>query len=314
MRIVSFLPSATEILYLLGLGDDLVGVSHECDFPPEARQKPWVIRCRLNGKSFRQNKIHRIVSAELQAGRGIYTIDLELLKRLSPDLFVTQELCSVCAISHSDVLRAASLLCPRPHILSLSPNQLEDVFQDILNVGEATGKKKIAKAQVSSLRKRVLAVSKKLQVSSRRPRVVCLEWLDPLMIAGHWVPEMVRLAGGIDPLGEEGKPSVRMEWKRVAHSKPDILLLMPCGVKITKALRDARLLSRLPGWNDLPAVRKGEVYALDGPSYLNRSGPRLVDGLEMIASLIHPSRFSPDRFRGAFRRVVDCDMEEVFHG
>lgn len=305
MRIVSFLPSGTEIVCLLGLRNNLLGVTHECDFPPEVRKKPAVIRSRIN-RGLKENEIDEKVQAELQAGRSLYTIDLELLRELRPDLLVTQELCNVCAVTYSDVLRAATLLRPRPRVFSLNPRRLEDVFQDILDLGEVTGTGGVAKARVSCLRERVQAVSEKAGSRDSRPRVACLEWLDPLMVAGHWVPEMVEFAGGIDILGEEGKPSFRVDWESVLKSKPDLLFLMPCGLKIAETVRDVQTLRRFSGWKEIPAVRNGQVYAVDGPSYFNRSGPRLVDGIELMASLMRPGELSSERFQGAFLRIRDC--------
>jgi iron complex transport system substrate-binding protein len=302
VRIVSFVPSATEILYALGLGDSVVGVTHACDYPPEALAKPRVTRSNLAGVSD-QGEIDRSVRS-LSADRdSLAAIDLEVLKRLSPELLFAQGLCHVCGVTGEHLVLATQLLKHKPRIVTLSPETIEGVLGDIHRIGRATGRVQEAQGLAAALEVRILFVRKRT-AGLPRPTVVCLEWMDPLMIGGHWVPQMVRLAGGRDPLGAEGKPSTRVSWEAVVEAGPEVLFLIPCGVKMGDTIRGVASLRKLPGWDDLPAIQKARVYALDGPSYFNRSGPRIVDGLEIMGGLIHPGLFSMERFLGAYERVT----------
>lgn len=291
MRICSLLPSATEIVYALGLGDQLYGVSHECDYPPEAAAKPTLIRSAFDRSSLSSLEIDHAVMERLRSGEGVYTIDQDLLRQAEPDLILTQELCDVCAVPYSEVKRAVDQLVSRPRLLPLSPSLLGDVLQDISRVGEATGREEQAGFLVRRLRERIDRVTARTATAAERPATFCLEWADPLYVAGHWIPEMVEMAGGIDGLGGKGKPSVPIEWERVVSYAPEVVILMPCGFDVERAVREMPLLTRLPGWLDLPAVQRGQVYAVNATAYFSRSGPRLVDGLELLAKILHPELF-----------------------
>jgi iron complex transport system substrate-binding protein len=219
------LPSATEIVYALGLGDQLYGVSHECDYPPEAAAKPTLIRSAFDQSSLSSLEIDHAVMERLRSGEGVYTIDQDLLRQAEPDLILTQELCDVCAVPYSEVKRAVDQLVSRPRLLPLSPSLLGDVLQDISRVGEATGREGQAGFLVRCLRERIDRVTARTATAAERPATFCLEWADPLYVAGHWIPEMVEMAGGIDGLGEKGKPSVPIEWGRVVIYAPEVVIL-----------------------------------------------------------------------------------------
>ena len=291
MRICSLLPSATEIVYALGLEDQLVGVSHECDFPPEAVAKPIMIRSVFDSSGLSSLEIDRAVMERLRRGEGVYTIDRDRLRQADPDLILTQELCDVCAVPYTEVKRAVEQLGGRPRLLPLSPALLGDVLLDIRQVGEATGRRDQAESLVARLQSRIDRVTARAARVVERPKTFCLEWADPLYVSGHWIPEMVEMAGGTDGLGTIGKPSVSIEWDRVARYAPEVVILMPCGFDVERTVRELPLLTKLPGWSDLPAVKRGLVYAVNGSAYFNRSGPRLVDGLELLAKLLHPELF-----------------------
>ena len=287
MQICSFLPSATEILYALGLGDSVAGVTFECDFPPEAAGKSIVVNTNL---------AHDLTSAEIDStvndssshGEGLYRIDIGKLEAIKPDLVVTQELCDVCAVSTSSVAKALHQLSSKPQVLSLTPHTLGDVLEDVLRVGQATSRDAEAGELVSSLRQRIAKVSQtpKLQ----KPAVVCLEWLSPPFNGGHWIPEMIDLAGGFDPLGRLGKDSYRMEWDQVFSVDPDVVLVMPCGHSLERSAREYRVTQFSEGWNHVKAVRNGRVYAVNASAYFSRPGPRLVTGLEIMHSLLQDDR------------------------
>ena len=288
MRICSLLPGATEIAYLLGLGDQIVGVTHECDYPHEAKQKPVVVRSVIDSSQLSCPEIDRRVGELLQAGRGLYSIDEAAFLASGPDVILTQGLCNVCALDYDDVVKAAQRLPRMPAILSLNPHSLSDVLEDISRVGAATARETAAEALVQDLRRRIDEVG--IREPEYRPRVVCLEWFEPLYVAGHWVPELVTLAGGFDPLGRNGEPSFKIEWQSVLDAMPDVILLMPCGFDVRRAVKESTPLRNLNGWNDLPAVKTGNVYALNGSAYFSRPGPRLVNGLEILARIIRPEQ------------------------
>lgn len=295
MRICSLLPSATEILYALGLGDQVVGVTHECDYPAEAALKPPLIRPRVDPQAAPAEldaQVREIVSR----GESLYAVDDEKLRELDPDLIVTQDLCHVCAASPDDLATALTRLEKMPRVLSLSPHTLADVWDDIRKVGEATGRSHEASHLLSSLKARVSAIEKAVCVPgiATRPRVVCLEWLDPVYAGGHWVPQMVERAGGKDALGVAGEASFRVTWKRVVDAWPDVVVVMPCGYGVERTVAEWRRTQQPAGWDDLPAVKNGRVFAADANSYFSRSGPRLVDGIALLAGLFHPRTSVPD--------------------
>lgn len=303
MKICSLLPSATEILFALGLGDAVVGVTHECSFPPEARRKPRVVTSVIDQDAQPSREIDRVVVEHLRRGDSLYRVDADLLKRLQPDLLVTQELCEVCAIDAADVMASLRVLSYRPTVISLHPHTLPEALNDILVIGRGTGRDTAAADLVGRLQARIERVRRLAAQMSTAPRVCCLEWMDPVMASGHWVPEMVELAGGVDVLGKAGEPSRYVEWEDVVAAKPEVVLVMPCGFPIVRARRELHLLVSRPGWEHLPAVQRRQVYLVDGPAYFNQSGPRLVDGLEILASLINPSAAGLDVPAGAIEPV-----------
>lgn len=290
MRIYSFIPSATEIVYALGLGDSLCGVTHECDYPPEARRKPVAIRSHVDSARMTQAEIDAEVVESTTHGHGLYSIDRELLRENPPDVVITQELCDVCSVSLRDVLSTLSELSKSCNVVSLRPRGLKGVLEDISTVGRACGAEGEAEALVESLSGRIDAV-KRRAVNRARPKVFCVEWFDPVFASGHWVPEMVEIAGGNDALGLPGQDSRKVPWGRVVDFDPEVLVLMPCGFEVARAVADLPLLAKNRGWGSLEAVRRGEVYAANGSAYFSRPGPRLVDGLELLAKIIHPEVF-----------------------
>ena len=291
MRILSLLPSATEIVYALGLGDSLVGVSHECDYPPEARTKPAVSTSDLSS-TLRSQEIHNAVNSHRHPSHSLYRLDERLLHQLDPEIILTQELCSVCAVPVAQVREAARILAGPCRIVSLEPNNLHEILENILAVGDVTGSEDNARALVQGLQERIDRVSAITSATVSRPRVFCMEWMDPPMAGGHWIPEMVRLAGGIDGLGHDGRPSTVIEWEQVPEYAPEVLIIMPCGYKVERSLAEIDRLSSRAGWCDLPAVRQSHVYVVDSPAYFSRPGPRIVNGLEILAEIVHPELFS----------------------
>jgi iron complex transport system substrate-binding protein len=283
-RIVSLLPSATEIVCALGLGERLVGVTHECDFPQEARTKPRLTASALPA-SVSSAEIDRHVRKSLHEGSSLYSLDSELLERLEPDLIVTQELCAVCAVSYEIVARAARRLRGDPRIVSLEPSSLEDVFENVRFIGELTGNLEAAQALVEGLRARAAALAR--HVAGRaRPRTLVLEWTDPPMSGGHWTPGLVELAGGEPILAHPGANSRVLDWNAIAQADPDVVLVAPCGYDLAAALAAAGELRLIAAWRGLRAVREGRAWALDGNAYVNRPGPRLIDSAELFASAL----------------------------
>ena len=303
MRICSLLPSATEIVYALGLGDRLVAVTHECDYPPEAAGLPVITRSAIDhaGKSSRD--IHNHISNSIHGGSSIYTIDQDLLKQLDPDIILTQELCDVCAVSYDEVQKVVRLLQGERKILSLEPTSVGSILGSIEEVGQLAGVPDRAHEVVQQLRQRIDGVASVAHTAPAEPRVLALEWLDPPFVGGHWVPEMARLAGGTDNLGREGYPSFEISWDDVADYDPQVVVLMPCGFNLERTLEELHRAALPPEWHRLTAVRSGQVYAVDGSGYYNRPGPRIVDGLEMLAEIIHPELFPRKGPPHAWRRI-----------
>lgn len=287
MRIVSLLPSATEIICAMGLEEQLVGVTHECDFPPSVRALPKVTRTLIPTDATGA-EIDALVRARLGARSALYTLDLPVLERVAPDLIVTQALCDVCAVAEDEVRDAACTLPSGPRVLNLEPETLGEVLACIRDVGVATGASQQADALTARLRARVDAVVARSLGATTRPRVALLEWLDPPFSTGHWNPELVRLAGGVDGLGREREKSVTLEWDRVVEWRPEVVVIACCGFTARRAMDEVHVLDRVAGWDSLPAVQSGRVYVTDGASYFSRPGPRLVDSLELLAHLIHP--------------------------
>jgi iron complex transport system substrate-binding protein len=287
LRIVSLLPSATEIVCALGLDDQLVGVTHECDFPPSVLGLPKVTKT-LIPMDASSSDIDRLVRDRLGAQSALYTLDMEALERLQPDLIVTQALCDVCAVAQEEVRDAACRLPSVPRVINLEPETLEEVLECIRDVAVATRVERRADAVIASLRARVEIVKARTTRLRHRPRVALLEWLDPPFSTGHWNPELVRLAGGEDGLGREGEKSVTLRWEQVIAWQPEVVLISCCGFTAERTMREIGILRDVPGWEDVPAVRDGRVYVTDGASYFSRPGPRLVDSLELLAHVIHP--------------------------
>ncbi len=291
MRVVSLLPSATEIVHFVGAGDALVGVTHECDYPPGVENLPKLTATSID---------HALESAEIDAAIGklltdtgsIYSLDTELLEELEPDLVLTQGLCDVCAVSLSVVEQAAASLPHPPRVLSMNPTSLDEVFDATIEVGDVVGRGAEARAKVAALGRR-LARLQEAVAGLPRPRVGCIEWLDPPFSAGHWVPEMVRTAGGEELFAGPGRPSRRLSWEEVFEAAPEVLVLMPCGFDAARTLKEAQALPELPGWGELPAVKSGRVWAVDANSYFSRPAPRLAEGVEILARILHPQAF-PD--------------------
>jgi iron complex transport system substrate-binding protein len=287
MRICSLLPSATGILYALGLGDSVAGVTHECDFPPAAAKKPALIRPRVDPQAF-PAELDRQVTELVQRGESIYSVDANLLSSLSPDLIVTQDLCHVCAASPDDLAAALSRFAKRPQVLALTPHCLADVWNDIRRIGEVTQRRREAQALAITLEQRVAAIEAKAARAATRPRVLCLEWLEPFYVGGHWVPEMVAKAGGEDVLGHAGKPSFRVTAEEVSQTNADVIVVMPCGYSAARTVTEFDLAKLPESWRDLPAIRERRIFAVDANSYFSRPGPRLADGVALLAHLLHP--------------------------
>ena len=292
MRVVSLLPSATELLAFVGAADTLVGVSHECDYPAGVEKFPKLTRPPIDHHSMTSAEIDAAIGKHLSETGSLYALDAELLEELQPDLILTQGLCDVCAVSLSAVQEAATGLSTKPRVLSLNPTTLDEVLGLAIEVGDAVGRGGEARKNVAVLRERLARVEEAVS-GLPRPRVGAVEWLDPPFSAGHWVPEMVRLAGGEEIFAEEGEPSARLSWEDVFAAAPEVLVLMPCGFDTDRALREARALPGLEGWGGVPAARSGRVWAVDANSYFSRPAPRLVQGVEILARILHPEAF-PD--------------------
>ena len=288
MRIVSLLPSATEILFALGLDREIVGVSHECDFPPQAKTKPVVIHSRMPHDAS-PAEIDALVREYVHRGESLYAVDAEVLEALVPDLIVTQDLCHVCAASPDDLATALTRFERRPEVLCLNPQDLGDVWRDILWVGEESCCGHQAEALLKEIGARLGALEQQLPQSADRPRVAFLEWLQPFYVGGHWVPEMIHSAGGEDVLGRARTPSFRISIEEVIDAAPEILLIAPCGYGAERAREEYKSMSFPEAWHAIPAVRNGRVYALEANSYFSRPGPRLATGIEALAKLFHPA-------------------------
>jgi iron complex transport system substrate-binding protein len=302
MRIVSLLPSATEILYALGLGDSVVGVTHECDFPPEAAQKPALIKPRVDPHA-PQAEIDRQVRELVSRGESIYAVDADLLESLKPDLILTQDLCHVCAASPDDLATALTGFQHAPRVLPLAPHSLDDVWHDIERVGDTTGTTSKAETLVANLKCRIAHVESAVSRAASRPRVLCLEWLDPYYVAGHWVPEMVARAGGDDVLGRQHETSFKVTSEEIAGANAETIIVMLCGYNAAKNAAEFSTLRVPESWQQLPAFQEGRIFAMDANSYSSRPGPRLADGLEMFAHFFHPELFSEKLPSGAYLRV-----------
>lgn len=292
MRIVSLLSSATEMLFAVGAGPDVVAVSHECDYPPEVARLPRATRTWVDPQQ-PSAQIDEEVRRRLREGLPLYALNERLICELAPDLIVTQSQCEVCAIRLSDVqtLVAEQAALSGCRVLTLAPATLGDVLEDLVAVGTAAGRGEAARALAQALRQRVQHIRDRADRAAERvgrPRVICLEWTAPLMTAGNWTAEIVELAGGTACLAQAGQKSGYVTWDQVRGCDPEVLLVAPCGFDVARSVREAQALRALPGFADLTAVRTARAWVLDGNAYLNRSGPRLVDSLELVAALVHP--------------------------
>ena len=290
-RIVSLLPAATEIAAALGLMDQVVGVSHECDFPEDANARPQVTHCPVHNSGLTSGQVDQWVRRALCNNGTIYTIDEQLLRRLRPDVILTQKLCDVCAVGYGTVARLAETLPGRPKVVNLEPTSLSDIFDDIRRVAKTCCVSARAEQLVVSLSERVETVRRKADRVSNRPRCFLMEWVDPPFCSGHWGPELVEIAGGCDSLGRKHQPSVQIDRQEVVDARPEIMVLALCGYDICRARRDYELLRSFPDFDSLPAAYDGEIYCVDASAYFARPGPRIVDSLEILAGILHPREF-----------------------
>ena len=295
MRIVSLLPSATEIVCAIGLGDELVGVTHECDYPPEVLGKPVMTRSVHDLSTGTSRDIHRLVTAAVHGGSSLYGLDEEALAAARPDLILTQELCRVCAVSYREVNEVARAIDADITVVSLEPSSIEGILNTITTVGAMAAAEDAAVDLVETLRERLGAVEAQVQArrtaGQRALRVVALEWLDPPFAVGHWVPEQIRRAGGWDLLGSDGERSSQTTWRAIGDVDPEMLLLMPCGFHLAETVVEWERTPRPPVYPELAAVRRDRVFALDGSAYFSRPGPRVIDGIELLAEIFDPDAF-----------------------
>jgi iron complex transport system substrate-binding protein len=294
IRIVSLLPSTTEIVCALGLEDALVGITHECDYPPSVVNKPRLTSSRISHETMTSSEIDHAVRSQLAklAGHGsIYDLDEARLRALKPDLILTQELCEVCAVSYKTVERAARMFEAEARVVSLEPNTIADIFDNIRMIGNLTGRKSEADRLVGELNSRLDRVRELTAQVDQRPRTLMLEWLEPAFAPGHWVPEQVEIAGGDHAFGKAGQRSVTTTAEEISAYAPEVIVLIPCGYYKEDILRQLPGANLPAGWKDLPAVRSGEVWATDATSYFSRPGPRVVEGVEILARILHPEIF-----------------------
>jgi iron complex transport system substrate-binding protein len=300
-RIVSLLPSATEMAFALGLGETVVGVSHECDFPPAARSRPSVVHPALALQGMTQRQIDAAVSQRVREGNSLYEIDEALLQQMRPDLILTQDLCQVCAPSGMQLADTLRSLSPRPNVLAMTPHTVGDILENMRELGRATGREAVAQQLIESYRERLARIRATVPRNLPLKRVFFMEWADPIYSGGHWVPEMVELAGGIDPLARAGQNSARVAWEDVLRWAPELLVVAPCGCDISQALEQLPTLTALPDWSTLPAVQRGQVICVDANSFFARPGPRVVEGVELLAHLINPALFGWTGPKDAYR-------------
>jgi iron complex transport system substrate-binding protein len=296
----------------LGMEDNLVGVTHECDYPESVKSKPVVVRNVLPIETMSQSEIDQAVAGRLREGLSLYQIDEKLLASLAPDLILTQNLCQVCAPSGNEVAQVLKALSREPEILWLTPQSISEIFQNVIDLGTAIGQKTAAETLVANCRQRLDNLRAQTTSLPDRPRVFCMEWLDPVYACGHWVPEQVRIAGGQDGIGSDGGESVRVGWETLAEWAPEVLVMMPCGFNLQQTMK--QIWQHLGPYGSLapenrrtflalPAARNDRVYAVDANSYFARPGPRVVEGAELLAHLIHPDEFSWNGPRTAYMKV-----------
>jgi iron complex transport system substrate-binding protein len=278
--------------------DQVVGVSHECDFPPDASKRPRVTHCPVHNTGLTSRGVDEWVRRALRENGTIYTIDEPLLRKLRPDVILTQRLCDVCAVGYGTVARLAETLPGPPQVVNLGPSSLADIFDDIQRVAEVCGAHEHSDELIAQLTDRVEAVRGRAGRIANRPRCFLMEWIDPPFCSGHWSPELVEIAGGHDPLGRKHQPSARIEWQQVLDARPEIIVLALCGYDIDRARRDYKVLRGFLDFDSLPAARRREIYLVDASAYFARPGPRIVDSLEILAGILHPEEFPEFASRG----------------
>jgi iron complex transport system substrate-binding protein len=302
LRICSLLPSATEIVCALGAQNQLVGVTHECDFPPSVRSTRKITRSNIPAH-FSSAEIDAAVSASLDSSGSLYELDVATLERLEPDLIITQRLCDVCAVPFDRVQVAAENLSSHPRVLNLEPSSLSDILDCVRLVGDAIGHPAAAQALIASLQQRISAIGSRTQNLAIRPRVFCMEWVDPPFCGGHWMKELVHLAGGCDDLAIDGRPSRRVEWNRVVEFAPEVVVLTCCGFDLARCAGEVEILATFGSVRALPAAQSGRIFATDGSAYFSRPGPRIVESLEILAHIVHPEIFPAPALPNTFARV-----------
>ena len=302
MRIVSFLPSATETLYELGMGASIAGITHECKYPAAARKKPRVIHPSFDQSKMSGKEIDAKIVERGRSGSDIYSVDEKLLKKADPDLIIAQGLCEVCSPFTKEIGKAAGMLGGKPDMLVLDPHDLDDVLVSIMDIAEKVGRVKEGARLVASLQKRIDAV--RTMRIKEKPRAMCVEWVDPLFTAGHWVPQMVEYAGGVNGISGAGEQSRRMDVNEIAKFDPDIIVMMPCGFGVSRTIEEMKALKNNREWNSLVAVKKGNVYAVEAGAYFSKPSPRTVTGLEILAKIMHPREASKIRVpEKSFKKV-----------
>jgi iron complex transport system substrate-binding protein len=289
MRICSLLPSATEVIALLGLNEELVGISHECDYPPSVRNVPIMVEPMIPPHGLASADIDRQVHQLVASGQRLYRLNDHLLRQARPDLVLSQDLCHVCAITPDQLYYALRSLPHQPTVLTLNPGTVHDVIDDVVRIGDAAGRSAEGHRLAAHLRDRIDAVRTRVRGISHRPRVACIEWLSPLYAAGHWVPEMVQLAGGQDVLAQPGSPSRVVTWGEVLAATPEVLIVMPCGFSVERTQTELFQLMQQPGQWPLSSDLMQHTFLVDASSYFSRPGPRLIDGIELLAAILHPS-------------------------
>ena len=296
MKIVSLLPSCTEIAYSLGLGENVIGVSHECDFPKQAKLNPVLTKSKIN-PYVRSDEIDKQILDIVKQGLSVYEVYEDKLKELNPDIILTQDQCEVCAVSLKDVQLAVKSIC-NAKILSLKPETLSDIMNDIKKIGKETGKEGEAEELTKNLQYRINFIKSKTEYLTNKPKVCCIEWIEPIMVAGNWIPEMIEIAGGVNIIGEHGKYSIKTDLKNILRYQPDKIVIVPCGFKVYQTINDLDFLTSKAEWYKLKAVKDNEIYIVDGNSYFNRPSQRIIDSLEILASIIHPELFSEKKELG----------------
>jgi iron complex transport system substrate-binding protein len=319
-RIVSFLPSSTEILYEIGAGDQITGVTHECNYPNMATNKPRVIKSSFDAAKMTSKEIDDKIASLMRSGQDIYIIDDQKLKESKPDLIIAQGVCEVCAPFTKEIERSKSILGYKPDLLILDPRDLDDILVSIIEIADRTGRLEEGHRLVKSLQNKIDNIKKIVDaktkssntnesnaaeaINNAKPRIICLEWIEPFFIAGHWVPQMIDIAGGINGLSTPRQPSRRISIEEIIEFSPDKIVLMPCGFDIDRTLKEVRVLRNNDKWRSLPAVKRNEVYAVNANAYFSKPGPRTITGLEILAKIMHPEDVDVKLPNNPFTRVA----------